>query len=258
MLFAILSLVALLWLVISAVGTLVSSIRPSALWHVRFSGFLLIASFFALAITTPAKNEAKIGVTEAKDSGLSQSSQKNAEARELTETAAKIKKAGEETAARLERTQTERAQLAHWDVSEGKSKLDDSKTVRIDTKSIQMRLNRYGQFRPLILTIICAENRTKTYISFAEHFMSDIQGKGRVDYRVDDKPAKHRNFRESNDHSVLGLWSGGASIPWLRELFGAKRLYVRATPFSESTVDGEFNVEGIEKVIMPLRKACNW
>src|SRR5690606_23149510 len=102
------------------------------------------------------------------------------------------------------------------------------------------------------------ENSTNVHISFAEHFMADLQGGGRVTYRIDDQRAKTRNFRESNDHSVLGLWGGGNSIPWLRELFGSERLVVRATPFNESAVEGEFNITGLEEVIKPLREACNW
>jgi type VI secretion system protein VasI len=41
-------------------------------------------------------------------------------------------------------------------------------------------------------------------------------------------------------------------------LFGGNRLYVRATPYSESAVDGVFNITAIEEVIQPLRKACGW
>ncbi|NMG39862.1 hypothetical protein GRZ55_11470 [Chelativorans sp. ZYF759] len=156
------------------------------------------------------------------------------------------------------RRAAEAVRLAHWDVRRGTSQLDDSASVQLALRSNDVHQDRYGRRKPLTLTIICRENRTNAYISFAEHFMSDIQGKGRVDYRVDEKAARHRNFRESNDHSVLGLWGGSASIPWLRELFGGQKLYVRATPFSESAVSGEFNISGIEEVIQPLREACNW
>ena len=41
-------------------------------------------------------------------------------------------------------------------------------------------------------------------------------------------------------------------------MFGAKKLFVEATPFSETAVRGEFDIAGLETAIEPLRKACHW
>lgn len=169
-----------------------------------------------------------------------------------------VKQAAREKADEKQADIAERLKTSHWQIHQARSPMDDSLAVRLDTVSTKLHRDRYGREKPIIVTLVCRENSTNVYISFAEHFMSDNGGRGRVEYRVDDRPAKSRNFSESNDHSVLGLWGGGSSIPWIKSLYGGKKLYLRATPFSESAVEGEVNIEGIEEVIKPLAKACNW
>ncbi len=87
--------------------------------------------------------------------------------------------------------------------------------------------------------------------------MSDYQH-GKITYRVDKLPAQTKRFRESNNHESLGLWSGKSAIPFLKELFGHDRLFVRATPHSESPLEASFDITGLEKAIEPLREACGW
>ena len=88
--------------------------------------------------------------------------------------------------------------------------------------------------------------------------MADIQGKGRITYRLDSEDAARHTFRESNDNQALGLWSGGQAIPFIKGMLGHDRMLIRATPFSDSTVTGEFNIAGLDEAIKPLREACNW
>ena len=107
------------------------------------------------------------------------------------------------------------------------------------------------------LVIRCVENTTALYFHFGGLFMSDLDH-GHVEYRIDKKKPSSRRFQESNDHEALGLWSGAGSIPFIKEMFGAEKLLIRATPHSESMVTGEFNIGGLEQAIEPLRKACHW
>ncbi|RYF35466.1 MAG: hypothetical protein EOO38_28875 [Cytophagaceae bacterium] len=88
--------------------------------------------------------------------------------------------------------------------------------------------------------------------------MSSLQGAGRVTFRVDNQKAETKNFEESNDHEALGLWSGGSSIPWIKSLFGGDRMYVEATPYSESRISDFFPIAGLEESVTPLREACGW
>jgi hypothetical protein len=71
---------------------------------------------------------------------------------------------------------------------------------------------------------------------------------------ISDAAAKTKSSDESNDNEALGLWSGGAAIPFIKELFGATTLLVRATPFNESAVTAELPIAGLEEAIKPLRE----
>lgn len=144
-----------------------------------------------------------------------------------------------------------------WNLKIEKSKLDDSKKVFLSLDSIDRQRARFGKPVKYNFYITCRENKNDVFIIFGGNFMSDLHH-SRVDYRVDERAAKHRSFRESNDHEALGLWGGGSSIPFIKELFGGTKLYVRATPMSESSVEAEFPIAGLEEAIAPLRESCNW
>lgn len=145
-----------------------------------------------------------------------------------------------------------------WRARIDRSQLDDSETVVLRLESDDAIQDRFGQQGPATLILRCMENTTSAYITFAGQFMADIQGRGRVDYRVDNRPANHKNMRVSTDNKALGLWSGGGSIPFIKEMMDGQQLYVRATPFSESAVEATFTIAGLNDELPPLRGACNW
>lgn len=145
-----------------------------------------------------------------------------------------------------------------WSVREEQSKIDDSRNVFLQVASIEPVVNQYRQSEPAFLTITCRQKTTDLFISFAGHFMSDLNGSGRVTTRVDKLPAKAISMRESNDHKALGLWDGGSSIPFIKTLLTGDVLYVRAVPYSASAVEIEFPISGIADAIKPLREACKW
>lgn len=147
--------------------------------------------------------------------------------------------------------------VGDWTVSEETSKVDDSKTVFLSVRSIDRIRGRFGNKKRAVLMLRCKENTTSAFINFGGHFMSSLNH-GTVTYRVDKRPSRRKRMTNSNNHTALGLWSGGTAIPFIKELFGGKRLYVSATPMSESAVEAEFNIGGLETAIAPLRKACNW
>lgn len=145
-----------------------------------------------------------------------------------------------------------------WRSGSEKSKLDDSTNVWLTLESNDNVSGRFVASAPAELTIRCMENKTAVYFQFADHFLADIQGYGTITYRIDQKPARKQEFSESTDNQALGLWSGGASIPFAKSLFGGETMFVRAVPYNESPVDVEFNIKGLAEEIAPLRKACGW
>lgn len=147
---------------------------------------------------------------------------------------------------------------SQWRVVEDKSKLDDSREVSLSVLSAEMIRGKYRQPKHAALFINCREKTTDLYVVFGDHFMSDLSGGGRVNTRVDKSPARTVSMRQSNDHSALGLWDGATAIPFIKSLFGGNSLYVRATPHTESAVEMEFPIAGLEEAIKPLREACKW
>jgi len=147
---------------------------------------------------------------------------------------------------------------SQWDVTEEVSKIDDSKNVFMSVKSLEPNYNRFGAPETVELSIACRERKTNLWIYFGGEFMSDLDGGGEVTYRIDKSKAKKRDFSVSNDHTALGLWSGGESIAFIKELMLGEHVVIRALPMSESAVQVEFDVAGLATAIQPLRAACGW
>lgn len=144
-----------------------------------------------------------------------------------------------------------------WDVTEGVSRLDDSTTIMLTLESAEWS-NCWPDNNPHVLFLRCKENTTSAFMTFGGCFMSDLQGHGRVQYRIDREPAGTKSMLSSTDNEALGLWHGRRSIPFIKEMFGRQELFVRAVPFNESPVTATYNISGIEEAIEPLREACNW
>lgn len=156
------------------------------------------------------------------------------------------------------RPATSRSTVSQWYVNESSSKFDDSKTVSVSLSSTDTIAKRFGGSGQASLHLWCSENTTQAYFGFAENFMADIQGYGRVRYRVDDKPAVTQSMDVSTNNEALGLWSGGRSIPFIKDMFGHDSMVVQATPFNQSPVTVTFSITGLEQAIKPLRTACHW
>lgn len=144
-----------------------------------------------------------------------------------------------------------------WSTSIEKSKIDDSSEVHLSVRTTEAIHVRYHDHHP-VLWLRCMENRTSAFLHFDEMFMADNGGYGEVTFRIDDQKAFTRRMGESTDHNALGFWSGGSAIPFIKTLYGGKKLLVRATPYSESAITFELDISGTETAVAPLRKACGW
>ena len=144
-----------------------------------------------------------------------------------------------------------------WVVTQERSKIDDLSNEYLHLSSKEPIENQFHELTPLELWITCREGKTDLYLVFGGHFMASIESYGTVTYRIDKSPAEKRQFTEFTDHKALGLWRG-QGIPLIKEMFDASNLFVRATPYNESPVTGEFNISALKEAIKPLRAACGW
>lgn len=150
------------------------------------------------------------------------------------------------------------ADQGDWDVSHDKSAFDDTDTVVLRLDSLEHIRGNFGGSGPATLLLRCMENTTSVYLTLNDHFLADIQGYGRVEYRIDGGKAASANMKESTDNKALGLWRGTQAIPFIKTLMTGERVVMRATPFNESPVEFEFRLAGITEAIKPLRSACKW
>jgi type VI secretion system protein VasI len=145
-----------------------------------------------------------------------------------------------------------------WQKSVQQSALTDEKTVVLRLSSDDEIRGQFGDTGPATLILRCLENTTSAYFLFNDHFLADIQGYGKVDYRLDQNTMRSANMDVSTDNKALGLWSGGKSIPFLKAMLGHSTMVVRATPFNESSVTVTFDISGIDGAIQELRDTCHW
>jgi len=144
-----------------------------------------------------------------------------------------------------------------WATRIDTSQFTDEQTVYLTVRSDRPVACRFGRVEPVTLFVRCLENTTALFLD-THCFLSDIQGYGDVDIRLDEDAMRTLSMAASTDNSALGLWRGGSSIPVVRSLFGKERLIMRFTPFNESPLEATFDITGLETAIDPLRKACNW
>ncbi len=148
---------------------------------------------------------------------------------------------------------------SEWFTQTQLSKLTDQKGVYLSVSSKENVSCRWDNKSKALLTVRCHENTTSVYISTKCHMVSsDYNDYGRVNYRIDSNPAKSVDMNESTDNRALGLWAGGKSIPFIKEMIGGSKFVARFTPYNESPVILEFNISGLEKAILPVREQCKW
>lgn len=145
-----------------------------------------------------------------------------------------------------------------WTVEEDKSAFDDTQTVILFLDADQEIPGQYGGSTTPSLILRCMEDRTSVYLTMGDYFLSDIQGYGNVDYRIDDTKAQVARMSSSTDNHALGLWSGGASIPFIKQLATGEKLALRITPYNESPRELSFSLTGLNAVLPKLREACSW
>lgn len=146
-----------------------------------------------------------------------------------------------------------------WTVQKKTSALTDESSVYLSVPSNEVVDCGWNRGQEITLALRCMENKTALFFDTGCHMTSsDYTDYGDVTLRIDDTPAKTVGMEASTNNRALGLWSGGRSIPVIKQMIGAERLIVRMTPFSESPFTATFDIRGLEQEIGPLREACSW
>lgn len=158
----------------------------------------------------------------------------------------------------LEITTEDPIGIGKWDKQIRVSPMTDDRNIYLRLESENQIRGRFGGPGNAVLWLRCMENTTAVLMDFNGHFMSDIQGYGRVEYRLDDAEMARFATTASTDNSTLGLWRGNVAIPFIKRLLAHERLILRATPYNESAVTATFDIRGIDEAVIELRETCGW
>ncbi|HGG03962.1 MAG TPA: hypothetical protein ENK28_00745 [Aliiroseovarius sp.] len=150
------------------------------------------------------------------------------------------------------------ADVGSWDVKTSTSALDDSQTVILRQVADRKVTDKFGNGDYPVMIIRCLENTTSIYIVAGGHFLSDHQGYGLVEYRLDQGAKRQIEMKASTDNTALGLWRGRSAIPFLKSLFDKEIIVMRITPLSKAPAEFSFDIGGLSEAIVPLRNSCNW
>lgn len=146
-----------------------------------------------------------------------------------------------------------------WIVKEETSALTDDKNVFLYLESDDPVDCGWNNNQKIVLAVMCHENKTALYFNTGCHMVSsEYNDYGTIEYRVDAEKARKINGVNSTDNKALGLWSGGTSIPVIKQLLNKQKLVARMTPYGESPFTATFSIAGLEKNIEALRAQCKW
>lgn len=144
--------------------------------------------------------------------------------------------------------------LSSWQVREEKSQLEDRTDVWLSVVSDNTQPNQIGQPELAGLYIRCMDNATNAFVVFND-YTSDDQS---VKYKTDDGDLQSIWMQTMNGGQGIGVWSGSKSIPFIKSLYGKKKLVLAYDSYSNHNLEFVFGIEGLEDQIGVVSKACGW
>lgn len=100
--------------------------------------------------------------------------------------------------------------------------------------------------------IRCKDNSTEIIFNVGEYMGSESS---LLEYKIGDSPIVKATVNPSTDGGAFFIRN---PIQFLKKLSGEKKLALRFKPYKSSSIERVFNIEGIEKIIEPIERACNW
>lgn len=145
-------------------------------------------------------------------------------------------------------------EVGSWRISREKSALTDFESVYAEVESEKGGKNLLGQIVKPQFGIVCHQKTTAVLFDIQEYM-----GKERLlfKYRIDGGPVRTQFGDVSSNGRVFGFW-GLDGLPFLRELEGKSELVVAAEPYNEASREAVFSIDGIDRVVSEVRKACGW
>ena len=142
-----------------------------------------------------------------------------------------------------------------WTIKEERAAIDDSPTV-ISVNYSAYEPNSFSGITSLIAQ--CREGETSIVFIQDEFLMGDfLRSSFDIAYRIDDEPAQSTQWSELTSSKGAGLF-GSRAEGFLRNLYYAKRFFIRLTEMTGRRHDALFDLAGIQVALEAVAGACGW
>ncbi len=139
-----------------------------------------------------------------------------------------------------------------WLVSSDKSPINDSTNVLLMLSAEQAVSSGYNTVTPKLI-IRCKEGKTNAYITWDLYLGLDSTT---MLTRLDKEAAVTKSWSISTDNKAVFV--SGSDIAFAKQLMEHQALLAQITPYGESPVMANFELEGLTEAIKPLREECKW
>lgn len=143
--------------------------------------------------------------------------------------------------------------VPNWPMTTGPSKLSKGTTVTIATVSSRP-INEDEQLARM--SVGCDSDRTSVTFNFTGYFIAGANGGNVIKAKVDN--GKTMEVETIASESVIVLFGGNKSVPFLKSLLTGKSLHLIVQPTSGPPVETEFKLDGLGQAIAPIQQACHW
>lgn len=137
-----------------------------------------------------------------------------------------------------------------WTIAATKNPLTD-KTNYIAALESTTKAKRSDDY--VTLAARCADKKTSLFISWSTFLGADEID---VDYRVGRGKAAKSTWGISTDHK--SSFYRGSAAKLLKEISTSDKFIARLTPYGESPITVEFDVDGAAEAFADIRKNCGW
>ena len=104
----------------------------------------------------------------------------------------------------------------------------------------------------------CQEGETALVFRADTYLMKDYDSYGLpVIYRIDDNPSVSATWSTLTNNEGVGVF-GFEGVRFLKQLEGAKKLFVRVTEKGGEQHDAVFQLSGLSPTIEKIKLACKW
>ncbi|WP_172332781.1 type VI secretion system-associated protein TagO [Mangrovicoccus sp. HB161399] len=147
----------------------------------------------------------------------------------------------------------------NWVLATRREAITDQPEVHLSSQSVApVQCSRFDA-ETVKLTLRCRNNTTSLLITGNNcHFADHEAIYRKIIFRADGNYAFSATGSASTDSRTIGLWTGPAAVPVIKNFLSADQLLIRFTAYASNTATAEFNVSGLDDAIGQLRETCHW